>query len=79
MPLILADAMSSFSSVILLSALSPPFSLQEVPTTYGLKVFIRSNHTASVKPRHRLETAPFGHGSEMLCAKTEAPPKGAIA
>jgi hypothetical protein len=41
LPLALADAISSFSSVILWSARSPPFKMHDVPTTYGLKVFIQ--------------------------------------
>ena len=37
-----SDAISSFSSVILWSALSPPLKIQERPTIYGLKVFIQA-------------------------------------
>ena len=45
--LALADAISSFSSVILWSALPPHFSLHDVPTTYGLNVFILLDDTST--------------------------------
>jgi hypothetical protein len=44
-PLALADAMSAFNSVILWSALPPPFRMHDVPTTYGLNVFILPDDT----------------------------------
>jgi hypothetical protein len=37
-----SDAIRSFSSVILWSALSPPLKIQERPTIYGVKVFIQA-------------------------------------
>jgi hypothetical protein len=37
-----SDAISSFSSVILWSALSPRLKIQERPTIYGVKVFIQA-------------------------------------
>jgi hypothetical protein len=48
LPLALADAINAFSSVILLSALPPHFSMHDVPTTYGLNVFILPNDTRRV-------------------------------
>ena len=36
----LADAINSFNSVILWSALSPRFKIQDLPGIYGVKVFI---------------------------------------
>jgi hypothetical protein len=36
----LSDAINSFNSVILWSALSPRFKIQDAPGIYGVKVFI---------------------------------------
>jgi len=49
------DAINSLSSVILWSAVSPPFRMHDVPTTYGLKVFIQSDDT---KPRRARNARP---------------------
>ena len=50
----LANASSSFSSVILWSALSPPFKMQEEPTRYGIQVFIQ---VLTIRKRSLIGTA----------------------
>ena len=59
----------SFSSNILWSAVAPHFRMHDVPTTYGLKVFIRLTipvPRAVERFRSRIETPRFRCGGQSL-------------
>jgi hypothetical protein len=69
----LADAISSFSSVILSSAVSPPFRMQDLPTMYGVKVFIHFYHTRATHSRFTCGVLPGLQPVEGFVSATVSP------